>query len=64
MKSVTPKYILDFELDRLISAKSLDRHVIFFADIGKVICSFAYGYNNQMFLESGRKLECFPSSRQ
>ena len=64
MKSVTPKYILDFELERLISAKSLDRHVMFFADIGKVVRSFVYGCNNQTFLESGGKLECFPSSRQ
>ena len=56
MKSVTPKYILDFELERLISAKSLDRHVIFFADIGKVVRSFVYGCNNQTFLESGGKL--------
>ena len=47
MECVAFEYVLDFQLERLTSAKGLD---MFFSDKSKIVCSFIYGCNNNQIV--------------
>ena len=49
MECVASEYVLDFELERPISAKNFK---IFFTDKCKFFCSFICGYNSKTFVDS------------